>query len=137
MGKQNRFSDLINILKGRVSTLPFLCDTLYSVSPLCPLMFNTTTIKPSIRKPTLSTLLNEVQTKICVTVNFSVYLLAELCLGGKLKLIEKHFEDSKTNLPWFRNILQIPFVHNVVKYPLYPYILQCGAHLLNSGKVGF
>ncbi len=42
-------------------------------------------------------------------------------------MIEKHFEDSKTNLPWFRNVLQIPFVRNVVNYPLYPYILQFGA----------
>jgi hypothetical protein len=44
-GVGNRFSDLINILKGRVSALPFV---LHIVSLHCPLKINTT-IKCAIK----------------------------------------------------------------------------------------
>lgn len=55
-----------------------------------------------------------------------LYSSAEF-LGGKLNLVKKQFGDSKANLPWYRNLLQLQFVRSVVKFPIYPYILQFGA----------
>jgi len=42
-------------------------------------------------------------------------------------MTKKHPGDSNVNISLPSNLLQIPFVRNVVKYPLYPYILQFGA----------
>ena len=45
-------------------------------------------------------------------------------------MIKQCIGDSKANLPWYRNVFQIPLVRTVVKFPVYPYVLQCLSFIL-------